>query len=195
MKNKLSIVAVLLSIVALVGVFLIKPAGNANLGAVAGPDVYSYLSVHGNLSTDGTFTSTGAITSSGSVSGLTPTTAISTSTVLTTASTGGTYYISAGGTITLPTTASSSGISYRFVIASAVSADVIISSAGGSSGDDIEGSLIVAGAVVDCTANDIITFVSDGEDVGDFVQLYSNGTKWFIGSSNGLTAAKITCTG
>jgi hypothetical protein len=61
-------------------------------------------------------------------------------------------------------------------------------------GDNIEGTLIVAGAVVDCNAVDQIDFVNDGENLGDYVEIRSDGTKWFIGDSGVLTGSKMTCT-
>lgn len=85
------------------------------------------------------------------------------------------------------------GLHYRFVVTAAVATTNMTIVAG--TADTIEGTLIVAGAVVDCDAADIVTFVIDGENIGDYVDLYSDGTSWLIGSSGGLTASKITCTG
>lgn len=99
----------------------------------------------------------------------------------------------AGEDITLPAVASSNGVRYRFVVTAAVATtNMTINSA---EGDNIEGTLIVAGAVVDCDANDLITYVIDGENIGDFVDLYSDGTSWLIGASGTLTASKMTCSG
>jgi hypothetical protein len=105
---------------------------------------------------------------------------------------GSTFYLSASGTVmALP--APLAGVHYKFVIDGAVAiVNMVIQSA---EGDNIEGSLIVAGAVVDCDANDRIDFVFDGENLGDYVELSSDGTKWFITGSNALTTAKLTCTG
>lgn len=112
---------------------------------------------------------------------------------LTTADADQTVYISTtGAAYTLPAVASSNGVSFRFVVGAAFSTNAVITSA---EGDNIEGALIVAGAVVDCDANDVITFVADGENLGDFVEIRSDGTKWFIGASGALTASKLTCTG
>jgi hypothetical protein len=92
---------------------------------------------------------------------------------------------------TLPAVASSAGVTLKFVIATAFdTANVVIDSA---EGDNIEGSLIVAGAVVDCDAEDQIDFVHDGENLGDYVELRSNGVNWFIGDSGALTGSKLTC--
>ena len=99
----------------------------------------------------------------------------------------------AGLDITTPAVTSSAGTWYRFVVSSAVATTNMTIVAG--TADTIEGSLIVAGAVVDCDASDLITIVVDGENIGDFVELYSDGTKWMIGSSGALTASKMTCSG
>lgn len=103
-----------------------------------------------------------------------------------------TSYLGTGGTTTLPAVALSEGTVFRFTIAAALTASTSIVSA---EGDNIEGSLIVAGAVVDCDAVDEIRFVDNGENLGDFVELRSDGVKWFITSSNALTSAKLTCSG
>lgn len=115
-------------------------------------------------------------------------------TTLTAAQSGATFALgTAGVDLTLPAVASSNGVHYKFVISAAyATTSITVNSA---EGDNIEGTLLVAGAVVDCTANDLITSVNDGEDIGDFFELYSNGTTWFIGQSGALTASKLTCTG
>lgn len=99
----------------------------------------------------------------------------------------------AGLDVTLPAATASAGVEYRFVVSAAVATTnmTII----GDAADLIEGTLIVAGAVVDCDATDVLNFVIDGENIGDYVELYSDGTKWMIGDSGVLTAAKLTCTG
>lgn len=119
-------------------------------------------------------------------------TSIYSTTTLDAVDSGTIYNVSASGTtITLPAVGVE-GTHYTFTIGGAVdTGNVIIDSA---EGDNIEGTLLVAGAVVDCAAVDQINFVADGENVGDFVEVFSNGTNWIIGKSGGLTTAKITCT-
>lgn len=98
----------------------------------------------------------------------------------------------AGGTITLPPVAAAAGMSYRVQIGGTFATNnVVIDSA---EGDNIEGTLIVAGAVVDCNAVDQIDFVNDGENIGDYVEFMSDGAQWLIGDSGALTASKLTCT-
>jgi glycerate-2-kinase len=95
-----------------------------------------------------------------------------------------------GTTVTLP--AVKKGGWLRFVIGSAFdTANVILDS---KEGDNIDGTVVVAGAVVDCDAEDQLNFVNDGENLGDFVELVSDGTSWYIGASGALTASKLTCT-
>lgn len=105
---------------------------------------------------------------------------------------GKTVYLSgAPGPQTLPTS-TTAGQVFRFVVAGALTSTSTITTSGGE--NVIEGQLNVAGAVVDCDAEDTISFVGDGENIGDFVELRSNGTNWFIGSNSALTSAKLTCT-
>ena len=61
-------------------------------------------------------------------------------------------------------------------------------------GTNIEGALIVGGAVVECDNETYINFITDGENIGDYVELISDGTNWLIIDSGGLTASKLTCT-
>lgn len=93
-------------------------------------------------------------------------------------------------TITLPGVRDE--ISYKFVVTSALAdANVVIDSA---EGDNINGTLSVNNADVDCSGEDQLNFVIDGETIGDYVQLYSDGSQWLIGDSGVNTAAKLTCT-
>lgn len=118
--------------------------------------------------------------------------AITASNTISLAEAGKTFYLSgATSTQTLPATSTSEGAVYRFVVGGSVTGNITIVTSDG--GNDIEGSLIVAGAVVDCASEDTITIVADGENIGDFVELRSNGTDWLIGASSVLTAGKMTC--
>lgn len=96
----------------------------------------------------------------------------------------------AGFAITLPAVAA--GLRYRFTVAAAfASTNFTVVVPGGS--NLIEGSIIVAGAVVDADAEDTINFVATAENIGDFVEVWSDGTSWFI-FGNALTAGGITVT-
>ena len=150
-----------------------------------------------------TFTSTGEVTfASATVSGTATVSGALTfkestvdintvgNTTHTIAQSGTTFLVATGTTSTLP--AATDGLVLRFLISGAFdTTNFIIDSA---EGDNIEGALIVAGAVVDCDAEDQINFVADGENLGDYIELRSDGTSWFIGSSGALTAGKLTCT-
>jgi len=127
---------------------------------------------------------------SGSGSVLTPTAA----TTLTSADNGKTVMLNAsvGFTITLP--AHSAGLSFKFITGAvfATTNFVIIAPTAGL--DTLEGSLIVAGAVVTVNAADQINFVATAENIGDFVTLFSDGATWHI-FGNALSTGAITATG
>jgi len=144
----------------------------------------------GNLGSNAVTTASNPWVFSNSINAVESTEALAAANTLTAAESGKTTYIgTTGATYTLP--AAQAGLVYRFVVSSAFTTNAVIDSA---EGDNIEGALIVAGAVVDCAAEDQINFVADGENLGDFVEVRSDGTSWLISASGGLTAAKITCT-
>jgi hypothetical protein len=148
-----------------------------------------------------TLTSTGAATVGGdltltgnlvSTEPLVTVSAIVASTTLTVAQSGTTFVFTTSTEFVLPATSTASGVSYKFKVGGALeTTNVTIRTS--DLGDNIEGTLIVAGAVVDCDAEDVITFVVDGENIGDYVELFSDGTYWYIGDSGALTASKLTC--
>ena len=194
------------SLVAVVGLIVGGMLGASLIGDRAGgrystsiQDFSEGISVDGTTVIDGSGNVDAPITSStGSFSGqVTLKEASDSSTIqdvgddtLTIAMSGTTFYTATGTTATLP--AATAGVKMKFVIAGAFdTTNFIIDSA---EGDNIEGALIVAGAVVDCDAEDQINFVADGENLGDFVELISDGTSWYITQSGALTSAKLTCT-
>lgn len=143
--------------------------------------------VSGSSYLDGTLSLTGGINYEESY-----TESVATTNTLTAAMSGETFYLSgATSTYVLPATTTSDGLVYRFVVDGAMTVDQTIVTNDGS--NIIEGALIVAGAVVDCDAEDTITIVADGENIGDFVELRSDGDYWFIGASGALTSSKMTC--
>lgn len=99
----------------------------------------------------------------------------------------------AGQDVTLPAASAAIGAHYTFVVTAAVGTTNMTIVA--DPADTFEGSLIVAGAVVTCDAGDLLTFVIDGENIGDYVEVYSDGTSWLVGDSGVLTASKLTCSG
>jgi hypothetical protein len=58
----------------------------------------------------------------------------------------------------------------------------------------MEGSLVVAGAAVTVDAADQINFVDTAENIGDRVDVISDGVLWYV-SGVGLTSGSITATG
>lgn len=162
-------------------------------------EVKDDAAIKGDLAVTGNTTNTGNITASGTItykqkSTNIAATSIYSTTTLTQANSGTTYYLSASGTtIILPAiNTTMAGTNFKFVIKGAsTDGNFIIDSA---EGDNIEGTLIVAGAVVDCDAEDQINFVTDGENIGDYVDIYSDGTQWLIGDSGVLASGKMTCT-
>ncbi len=200
----LNIVGVILLVLATMFLFGGMKSSAPSVGGVFHPvmeDFAQGISQNGTtvLSSAGALTVTsltnsGSTAITGSLTALRPVTISTADTTVTKAQSGTIFETTTAGVDwTLPAVATSAGAHYRFAISGAfATTNVTVVSA---EGDNIEGSLIVAGAVVDCDANDVVTFVNDGENIGDFVDLYSDGTSWIIGSSGGLTSAKMTCSG
>lgn len=141
-----------------------------------------------SLDTDGNLTVAEAL------AGDMKTVAVTATTTLTAAQSG-THFLLSGSngltTITLPAV-TDAGTYFGFhVNGSLATGNVVVDSA---EGDNIEGTLIVAGAVVDCDAEDQINFVTDGENLGDYFEMVSDGTQWLLLDSGVLTSAKLTCT-
>jgi hypothetical protein len=115
-------------------------------------------------------------------------------TTLTAAMSGETFYFSgvSSTAFVLPATSTSAGVFYKFVVDGALSTDCTVQTAGGA--NLMEGSLLVAGAVVDCDGEDTVTFVADGENIGDFFEIRSDGDYWMFGASGALSSSKMTCT-
>lgn len=188
-------VVILLLVLVTLGLFNINRNGSLGQGLVQNlpVDFTQGLRVNGTSiisSSGGVSATTGAF--SGAVTALRSVVAPAGDATLTAAQSGSIVKMNtAGQDVTLPT--ATAGLHYRFVVTAAVATTNMTIVA--APADTIEGTLIVAGAVVDCDAADIITFVIDGENIGDFVDLYSDGTSWLIGESGTLTASKMTCSG
>jgi len=115
-------------------------------------------------------------------------------TTLTATDSGKTFYISGNtSTFYLPATSTAIvGATYRFVVGGALASTSSVKTATGA--DEIEGTLIVAGAVVDCDAEDEIDFGAAFENIGDYVEFRWSGTYWMLGDSGALTANALSCT-
>ena len=117
--------------------------------------------------------------------------AISVGSSLTGADSGKVFKVSgSGGTVTLP--APTAGFKIRFVTSGGLtSANTVIA---GGTADVMEGSIIVAGAVVDVDAADQLNFVHTADNKGDFVDIWSDGSSYFV-FGNALESGGITATG
>ena len=175
----------------------LSDSSGAELGAVtdARPArllTVNYLQALNDVDVDGALNVDGSLTVTGSLSGKEAYSSAGTTT-LALADSGKTFLVAGAGPVfTLPATTTGNGIVYRFVVGDAVSANATIVTSDG--GNNIEGAMIVAGAVVDCAAEDTITFVADGENIGDFIELRLINGYWTIGASGALTGSKLTCT-
>jgi len=94
----------------------------------------------------------------------------------------------AGAAITLP--AAKSGTTYKFIVASlfATTNWTIVAAA-----NVIEGGAIVNSAFVAADDENTISLVASAETIGDFVELISDGSKWYA-SGVGAAAGSITFT-
>jgi len=100
----------------------------------------------------------------------------------------GQSYILDGGTgfaITLP--AATKGWSCKFTVGAAFTTDFVITAPAAI----MEGCIIEAGAVQDVAGATTLTLEDGVENVGDYLDLWSDGTSIFV-TGNFLTAASIT---
>lgn len=93
-------------------------------------------------------------------------------------------------TITLP--AATDGLSFKFVVVGALTGSLVLIDS--KEGDNIEGAMMVNDAWVVCAGEDQINIITDGELVGDQVELISDGTSWYIIDSEVDASGKFTCT-
>lgn len=119
---------------------------------------------------------------------LTPTAAVT----LTQAQSGSEVFLNAaaGFAITLPAVAA--GLVFRFTVAAAFATTNFTIITPGLA-DLIQGGATVAGADVPAEDEDTISFVATAEKKGDFVDVWSDGTSWFV-NGRGTTAGSITFT-
>jgi len=142
---------------------------------------------------EGPVTLEGATTITGAL--LVSTEIVTAANTITAAECGTTYYLNSATEFasTLPAISTvSAGCVFRFVIkAAAASANYTVLT-GNSLENLVYGSMEVAGAVIACAQEDTITLV-DGNAIGDWVELESDGVLWYISGST-VTTAKATCT-
>lgn len=117
---------------------------------------------------------------------------LSSATTLTAAQSNGMHYILDGGTgfnITLP--APTQGWRCKFTIGAAYTTDFVFTA---GTADTFEGCVIEAGAVQTVDAADTITLEDGVENIGDFLEFWSDGTSTFV-FGNTLTALSVTPAG
>jgi len=117
---------------------------------------------------------------------------ITASTTLSPSDNGTSYYM--GGNsgevdITLP--AAAKGLYFKFVTAAAITDHYKLVA---SPTDSFEGSVMVAGAIVDVDAADTIQVNDDAENIGDYIECWSNGSDWMV-NGNYLNSSAITAAG
>lgn len=114
---------------------------------------------------------------------------LSAATTLTAAQSNGMNYILDGGTgfgITLP--AATQGWRCRFTVGAAFATDFVFTA---ETTGTLQGCILEAGAVQDVAAADTITLEDGVENVGDFIEFWSDGTSVFV-TGNFLTALSVT---
>ena len=110
-------------------------------------------------------------------------------TTLTAADSEKTYLISGTGyTVTLP--APHAGFSVKFIVAAAFSTDCVVQTPADNR-DTLNGGVIVNGAIVESDATDRVTFEDGAESIGDFIEISSDGTSFFL-YGNGNASSSIT---
>ena len=114
-------------------------------------------------------------------------------TTLTSADSGKVFKLSgSGGTIYIPEP--KEGLRLRFVTSGVLDTATTRLATPAAGNNKVEGSVIVAGAVVDADAGSNINFIHTSSNIGDFVELWSDGTSYFI-FGNALSSGAITITG
>jgi len=104
----------------------------------------------------------------------------------------GQHYILDGGTgvgITLPVP--TQGWRCKMTVGAAFTTDFVITA---GTADTFEGCILEAGAVQDVDAADTLTLEDGTENIGDYLEFWSDGTSTFV-TGNFLTAASITPAG
>jgi len=90
--------------------------------------------------------------------------------------------------MTLP--APTAGWKAKFIVSAAFSTDFVVQSPADNR-DTINGGVMVNGAIVEADAVDRVTFEDDAESVGDYIEIHSDGTSYFLWG-NGNAASSIS---
>ncbi len=170
------------------GTTVIDGSGNVNAPITSSTGTFS-----STLSVTGATTLTGAVTLGSTITGgiLQSASTTAAAQTLTAAQSGRTLIIqTTGAAYTLPAV-TNAGANYKFIVGQAFSTNAVITSA---EGDNIEGGLTVNSLAVPCVGEDFITFVAASEELGDWVEVMSDGTNWHIVGSDVVTTVSMTCT-
>lgn len=120
------------------------------------------------------------------VASLTPTAAVT----LTAADSGKEIYLDAAAGFAIALPAVTAGLKYKFIVGLAfATTDFTIVAAT----NVIQGGAIVNSTFVAAANENTISFVASAETVGDYVELSSDGTNWYV-SGVGASAGSITFT-
>ena len=114
---------------------------------------------------------------------------ISAAKVLTADESNGQHYVLDGGTgvgITLP--AATKGWKCKMTVGAVFATDFVITA---ETAGTLQGCILEAGAVQDVAAADTLTLEDGAENVGDYLDFWSDGTSIFV-TGNFLTALSIT---
>ena len=93
-----------------------------------------------------------------------------------------------GYTLTLP--APTAGWKAKFIVSAAFSTDFVVQTPADNR-DVMNGGVIVNGAIVEADAVDRVTFEDDAESIGDYIEIHSDGTSYFL-QGNGNAASSIS---
>ena len=119
-------------------------------------------------------------------------TTLTEATTVTAAQTGVTFILSSATEFAVTLPAAASGLKYRFIVGAAPSGAsyTIVTD---SNATVIQGAVVVNGASVLGANEDTITFADGAAVVGDWVEVISDGTNWYV-SGIGSAASSITLT-
>jgi hypothetical protein len=110
---------------------------------------------------------------------------VTTTNVITAAESGTTFFLNLAGGFTSTLPAPAAGLYYKFVVTTAPTTAYIITTNGGA--NVIEGSADVLSTRVAAANEDTINFVASTALVGDWVDVVSDGTSWFVRGDSGAT--------
>lgn len=113
---------------------------------------------------------------------------------ITAAESGATFVLSSATEFASTLPAPAVGLRYKFIIGAAPSGAsyTVVTTSGANI---IEGTAVVAGAATPAVNEDTITFTDGAAAVGDWVEVISDGTSWFVtGIANAATGIAFTAT-